>query len=338
MGPFRKDRAGQEWDLDGLDTPVEEQKTAPAGPPDDPIARLDALRHLGTGQPEKKGRKRKAAPVSSRPAAEEEKTQPLKASAVPEPEEARPEEAGDRDWDAVWEGAKKRGHKSRRVQKRMREKRKAEKKHARQKGLTEDQRKAMEQLEGADVDGFDAWRMIEKDEIEWPRWARILVPVVLVIAVVFGIGLFGYFETDISNDGTPQIVSIQTRTERRYVARSDELLQMEIDCASYIQTEAGDLSDFIEVSGQLKQQYAALNEKTNELSRYVEVPEAMSAYHKELINTSLGLQKLQSDILENYNASDYQDWLQSSVMSMNQSMDALHQMRFQIDLRIWGGQ
>ena len=61
----------------------------------------------------------------------------------------------------------------------------------------------------------------------------------------------------------------------------------------------------------------------------------MEAYHTKLINVSLGIQKLQTDIINNYQASDYDEWRASNVSSMNDSMETLHKMRFQIDERIW---
>ena len=155
------------------------------------------------------------------------------------------------------------------------------------------------------------------------------------IVVVIGIFLFGYFETEYNAEGQPVIVSLETRKERRYVTESDKLLQEIIDSASYIQTDTANPNNFVAVTETMNYQKNRLLSLTDDVSRYVDVPEAFSAYHQKLLNVSLGVQKLQQEILDNYQESDYLAWRAESIAEMVESIEQLHQMRVEIDSRIW---
>ena len=205
-----------------------------------------------------------------------------------------------------------------------------------QRKITRNQERAMQQAANADVTGFDPARMIELPEWDLPPWARKVFFGVVIVAIIVGLFVFGYFETDFNTDGEPTVVSIETRNERMYVNKSDELLQEIIDCASYIEENTSDMSDYITISAEIQKQYDSLNADTTKLSKYTNVPSSMEAYHTKLLNVSLGVQKLQTEILQNYENSDYSDWRTSNVASMDSSLDTLHDMRFQIDERIWG--
>lgn len=205
-----------------------------------------------------------------------------------------------------------------------------------QRKISKNQERAMQQAANADVTGFDPARMIELPEWDLPPWARKVFFGIVIVAVIIGLFVFGYFETDFNTDGDPQIVSIETRNERMYVNKSDELLQEIIDCASYIEENTSDMSDYITISAEIQKQYDSLNANTTKLSKYTNVPTSMETYHTKLLNVSLGVQKLQTEILQNYQNSDYSDWRTSNIASMDSSLDTLHDMRFQIDERIWG--
>lgn len=201
--------------------------------------------------------------------------------------------------------------------------------------LTKGQQMAMNQLEDVEDHGIDPGRMIELPEWDLPDWAKKVGIIAIVLFVVIGMGVLGYAESDFNTSGEPKIVSYETRRERMYVKQSDRLLQEMIDDAAYIQDHTADMSNYIDISTKLQQQKNKLNTDTTKLSKYVDVPDSMEAYHTKLINVSLGIQKLQTDIINNYQASDYADWRASNVSSMNDSMETLHKMRFQIDERIW---
>lgn len=202
--------------------------------------------------------------------------------------------------------------------------------------FTKNQQRAMQQAAKADADGFDPARMIELPEWDLPPWAKKLFFAGCFVGVLVGLFIFGYFETDFTTDGQPKVVSIETRNERMYVNKSDELLQEVIDDASYIEDKTADMSDYITISGEIQQMYNSLNAHTTKLSKYTNVPASMEAYHTKLLNVSLGVQKLQKEIIQNYQNADYADWRVSNIASMNSSLDTLHDMRFQIDERIWG--
>lgn len=214
--------------------------------------------------------------------------------------------------------------------------RKKRKTKNKQRKISKNQERAMQQAANADVTGFDPARMIELPEWDLPPWARKVFFGIVIVAVIIGLFVFGYFETDFNTDGDPQIVSIETRNERMYVNKSDELLQEIIDCASYIEEYTSDMSDYITISAEIQKQYDSLNADTTKLSKYTNVPTSMETYHTKLLNVSLGVQKLQTEILQNYQNSDYSDWRTSNIASMDSSLDTLHDMRFQIDERIWG--
>lgn len=202
--------------------------------------------------------------------------------------------------------------------------------------LTRGQQMAMDQLEDVEDYGIDPGRMIELPEWDLPVWAKKVGIVAIIAFIVVGLGILGYVESDFNTAGQPEIVSLEMRSERMYVKQSDKLLQEMIDDAAYIQDHTADMSsDYINISTKLQQQKNQLNADTTKLSKYVDVPESMEAYHTKLINVSLGIQKLQTDIINNYQASDYDEWRASNVSSMNDSMETLHKMRFQIDERIW---
>ena len=222
------------------------------------------------------------------------------------------------------------------VSKKNKSGRKKKKSKNKQRKISKNQERAMQQAANADVTGFDPARMIELPEWDLPPWARKVFFGIVIVAIIIGLFVFGYFETDFNTDGEPQIVSIETRNERIYVNKSDELLQEIIDCASYIEENTSDMSDYITISAEIQKQYDSLNADTTKLSKYTNVPSSMETYHTKLLNVSLGVQKLQTEILQNYQNSDYSDWRTSNIASMDSSLDTLHDMRFQIDERIWG--
>lgn len=222
------------------------------------------------------------------------------------------------------------------VSKKNKSGRKKKKSKNKQRKISKNQERAMQQAANADVTGFDPARMIELPEWDLPPWARKVFFGIVIVAIIIGLFVFGYFETDFNTDGEPQIVSIETRNERMYVNKSDELLQEIIDCASYIEENTSDMSDYITISAEIQKQYDSLNTNTTKLSKYTNVPSSMETYHTKLLNVSLGVQKLQTEILQNYQNSDYSDWRTSNIASMDSSLDTLHDMRFQIDERIWG--
>lgn len=222
------------------------------------------------------------------------------------------------------------------VSKKNKSGRKKKKSKNKQRKISKNQERAMQQAANADVTGFDPARMIELPEWDLPPWARKVFFGIVIVAIIIGLFVFGYFETDFNTDGEPQIVSIETRNERMYVNKSDELLQEIIDCASYIEENTSDMSDYITISAEIQKQYDSLNADTTKLSKYTNVPSSMETYHTKLLNVSLGVQKLQTEILQNYQNSDYSDWRTSNIASMDSSLDTLHDMRFQIDERIWG--
>lgn len=212
----------------------------------------------------------------------------------------------------------------------------SKKEKKKQRKISKNQERAMQQAANADATGFDPARMIELPEWDLPPWARKVFFGLVIIAVIIGLFVFGYFETDFNTDGEPTVVSIETRNERMYVNKSDELLQEVIDCASYIEENTADMSDYITISAEIQKQYDSLNADTTKLSKYTKVPSSMETYHTKLLNVSLGVQKLQTEILQKYQNSDYSDWRTSNIASMDSSLDTLHDMRFQIDERIWG--
>ena len=203
------------------------------------------------------------------------------------------------------------------------------------KGITESQRLAMQQINKVENDGFDSSKMIEMDEEPESIIFSTGFKIATAIVVVIGIFLFGYFETEYNAEGQPVIVSLETRKERRYVTESDKLLQEIIDSASYIQPDTANPNNFVAVTETMNYQKNRLLSLTDDVSRYVDVPEAFSAYHQKLLNVSLGVQKLQQEILDNYQESDYLAWRAESIAEMVESIEQLHQMRVEIDSRIW---
>ena len=203
------------------------------------------------------------------------------------------------------------------------------------KGITDSQRLAMQQINKVENDGYDSSKMIEMEEEPESIIFSTTFKLVTALVVVIGIFLFGYFETEFNAEGQPVIVSLETRKERRYVTESDKLLQAIIDSASYIQTDTANPNNFVEVTEMITYQRNQLLSITDDVSRYVDVPEAFSAYHQKLLNVSLGVQKLQQEILANYQESDYLAWRAESIADMVESIEQLHQMRVEIDSRIW---
>lgn len=201
--------------------------------------------------------------------------------------------------------------------------------------LSRNQELAMRQALGIEQEhGYDPGRMIEREEEDHPVSWGFFVGICILISIV-GLGLFGYFETDFDEDGQAHLVSIERRYERRYVNQSDKLLQEMIDCVSFIENDTADMSDYVNKSSEIKRQNEHLKKSTDALSRYVDVPESMEAYHQKLLNVSLGIQQLHTDLLANAQNSDYLDWRRYSIAELNADMEALHDMRYQIDIRIW---
>lgn len=168
-------------------------------------------------------------------------------------------------------------------------------------------------------------------QISYTKIGLFLVGILLVF-----MGIVGYLSTDFDENNKGYIVTYDLHYERDYVKVSDSVLEYceEIyeDLPELMQSAQ---TNTITVSNKLNEIKNILEAKTNELSRYTQIPEMMATYHGDLINFSLSTQKMLTTVLENYTAYDYMDWAAAAFTDFENGLDSLKVLRGEINTIIY---
>lgn len=196
-----------------------------------------------------------------------------------------------------------------------------------------------ENQEMQDVNEEEADEDLNNDEEEYdfyedeprsiPR-AVIIVP--LIIAMIAGFGLFGYYNTDFDNHGNTYVIPIDIRYERQYIQKTDQLMNLflKIDKSLSKDLKALPQGDMA-ITNKLTNYVTDLKRETNDVSRYVGVPTKFEPYHKDIINFSLNLQEFILNCMDKCTKDGYSDFLQNGLSDYETSFEKIKSERVEIE-------
>lgn len=168
------------------------------------------------------------------------------------------------------------------------------------------------------------------------RYSKAKIAVISFIVIVLSLGMIGYFNTDFDEHNQGYVVNYDLHYEREYVKHSDELFEYCLELKTSLAEIMPQLAtNSLSMTNTVSQMKDTLVAKTNEVSRYTEVPEIMSTYNDNLISFSLSTQKMLATMLTNYTNADYLAWAESAYTDFCNSLGTLEYLRSQINSVIY---
>lgn len=168
------------------------------------------------------------------------------------------------------------------------------------------------------------------------KYSKTKIAIFTVLCFILALGAIGTMNTDFDENNKAYIVNYDLHYERQYVEKSDDLYEYCLDLKKELATIMPALaSNSLATSTTVQKMKETLVAKTNQVSRYTEVPQIMSSYNDSLISFSLSTQKMLDNMLANYTASDYLSWAQSAYNDFSTSLGTLQYLREQIDYIIY---
>lgn len=184
-------------------------------------------------------------------------------------------------------------------------------------------------------------RVIENDDDsdDRPVWTRAWIAKWIIIAVVVSmVALLGWggYNTDFDENGKAYVVPLELLPERAYIRKADKLLNVILSMDKTFDEDTYYLpTDYSNMYSKLTKVKKSLNESTNELSRYVNVPEDYQGYHTNLINFSLSIQDCIDNLIKNREATDYEDYREEVFAEYLQDLNSIKKQRKEIETELF---
>lgn len=171
------------------------------------------------------------------------------------------------------------------------------------------------------------------DEVRYSKKKIAIFSIIVVLIGLFGIG---YFNTDFDENNKAYVVSYDLHYERKYVEKADDLYNYCLDLEEELKTIMPALaSNSLETTSEVQKILQTLNAKTDNVSRYTEVPQIMANYNDNLISFAMSTETMLETMLGNYTSSDYMAWAESAYNDFVDSLNTLKYLRSQIDFVIY---
>lgn len=184
-----------------------------------------------------------------------------------------------------------------------------------------------------DDDNYDDINEVIYDEIPINYKKFALIGLVLMIFLVFSIG---YLNTDFDDSGQGFVVSYDLHYERRYVNKSDDLLEYFLELEETLPTMINKLpTDTINYNERFEDAVNKVQGLVDSLSSYTEIPKNMSSYHTQLINFGQNTIEMLNVIKDNYNSSDYWDYTEAAYEDYCTELTTLRGLRSQVHKTIY---
>lgn len=179
----------------------------------------------------------------------------------------------------------------------------------------------------------------EDDSDDRPAWTRARIAKWIIIAVVVSmVALLGWggYNTDFDENGKAYVVPLELLPERAYIRKADKLLNVILSMDKTFDEDTYYLpTDYSNMYSKLTKVKKSLNESTNELSRYVNVPEDYQGYHTNLINFSLSIQDCINNLIKNREATDYEDYREEVFAEYLQDLNSIKKQRKEIETELF---
>ena len=177
------------------------------------------------------------------------------------------------------------------------------------------------------------------DEEDKPRWTKQRITkwviIALVISMISLLG-WGWYNTDFDKDGNAYVVPLELLPNRAYIRKADKVLNEILSMDKSFDEDTYYLpTDYSSMYSKLTKEKNELNDVTNELSRYVNVPEDYEGYQTDLINFSLSIQDCIENLIKNREATDYEDYREEVYSEYLQDLNSIKKQRKEIETELF---
>ena len=179
----------------------------------------------------------------------------------------------------------------------------------------------------------------DDDKIDKPAWTKPRIAKWVTIAVIISLvslTAWGGYNTDFDKNGKAYVVPLELLPERAYIRKADKLLNVILSMDKTFDEDTYYLpTDYSNMYSKLTKVKKTLNESTNDLSRYVNVPEDYQGYHSDLINFSLSIQDCIDNLIKNREATDYEDYREEVFAEYLQDLNSIKKQRKEIETELF---
>lgn len=176
----------------------------------------------------------------------------------------------------------------------------------------------------------------ERPKSKLPKIWIITISVILSIA---SLGVIGYINTDFDDNGTAYVIPLNIHYKRKYAQMSDNVLDYINDINDDLQSNITNLpSNYLLISDEMTKEVDTLKSKTNELSRYTNIPKDFQSYHSSLLNFSLLTQEFLTNLINNYSNDNYEEFAYNGMNDFRNYLSEMNSLRVQMDSVLFSNQ
>lgn len=176
----------------------------------------------------------------------------------------------------------------------------------------------------------------ERPKSKLPKIWIITISIILSIA---SLGVIGYINTDFDDNGTAYVIPLNIHYKRKYAQMSDNVLDYINDINDDLQSNITNLpSNYLLISDEMTKEVDTLKAKTNELSRYTNIPKDFQSYHSSLLNFSLLTQEFLTNLINNYSNNNYEEFAYNGMNDFRNYLSEMNSLRVQMDSVLFSNQ
>lgn len=172
----------------------------------------------------------------------------------------------------------------------------------------------------------------KRDKQKYEKLPRFPLIIITIILILSSLGIIGYVNTDFDNNGTPYTIPLDIHYKRKYAMISDEVLNLLNDFDDKIESYIKELpKNYLSTTDTLNSYLDTLSNKTNNLSRYTNVPKEFSAYNSSILNFSILTQEYINNLISNYSNNDYYSFAKNGLTDFRSYLKEVNSLRKQMD-------
>lgn len=182
-------------------------------------------------------------------------------------------------------------------------------------------------------------RVYEKEEEPLDKKRMIIKIVISLIFAISCLGVIGYYNTDFDESGKAYTIPLSLHYKRKYAQTSDDVLDYINEINDSLKDNISELPiNYLLVSDKLSQQATTLKVKTNELSRYTNIPNDFKSYHSSLLNFSLLTQDYLNELISNYASDTYNEFAYNGMIDFRNYLGEMNSLRIQMESVLFSNQ
>lgn len=169
---------------------------------------------------------------------------------------------------------------------------------------------------------------IEVRTVKKPPQHVFLKVCITFVLTILGLGLWGYYNTDFDKNGVGYVVPLELYPKRAYMNKADDLLNYILSMDATFDEDTYFLAtDYATMYAKLNKEASELKEKTNEFSRYPNVPSDFKGYHTDLINMSISIQECIKNLIKSYDDPEYESYREAVMVDYYKDLNNIKKMR-----------